>query len=46
MQIPGYDGKTSGVYEGITVLKADTREDIVEITKKTLKKNLLSKYRA
>lgn len=46
ISIPGYDNKTSGTYEGITIHKANEKEDLIEITKKTIKKNLLAKYRA
>ena len=45
IKVPGYDGKTSGIYEGITIWKAETREDIIEMTHKSLKENLLSTYR-
>lgn len=45
IKVPGYDQKTSGVYEGITIWKAETREDVIEMTHKSLEQNLLSTYR-
>ncbi len=44
LEIPGYDNETSGVYEGIKVLKCNSREDIIKFSKKTIMKNLLSKF--
>ena len=45
LNIPEYDSKkTNGVYEGITILRAETREDIIKLTKKSVMKNLLSKF--
>jgi len=41
LDIPGYDQQTSGVYEGITVLKAESPEDIIEMAKKTTRQKLL-----
>ncbi|MDD5182324.1 MAG: hypothetical protein PHC66_04095 [Candidatus Nanoarchaeia archaeon] len=43
LDIPGYNGET-GVYEGVQVLKANNRKDIVDIAKGSVKRNLLSKY--
>ena len=44
LKIPGYDNETSGMYEGISVLKCNTRQDIIEMSKKIIMKNLLSKF--
>ena len=44
LDVPGYDQKTSGTYEGITIYKVDSREDLLAVTKKTIHSNLLQKY--
>jgi hypothetical protein len=45
LEIPGYDNKkVDGVYDGIRVLRATSKEDIITITKKSLADNLLSRY--
>jgi hypothetical protein len=41
LDVEGYDQKTSGFFDGITIYKAGNREDIIGITKKTLIHNLL-----
>ncbi len=41
LDIPGYDQATAGTYGGITVYKANTREEIIAMTKKAARKNLL-----
>lgn len=44
IEIKGYDQKTSGVYEGISILKGTKKEDIIDLAKQMIKRNLLSKY--
>lgn len=34
MGIPGYDGRTSGIYSGVRIWKVSTMEDIIEATRK------------
>ncbi|MFC1697778.1 hypothetical protein ACFL1H_05570 [Nanoarchaeota archaeon] len=44
LDVPGYNQKTSGFYEGITIYRALTREDVINMTKESIENNLLSKY--
>lgn len=42
INVSGYDQKTNGVYNGISIFKADNDKDMIQIAKDSLKKNLLS----
>lgn len=43
IKIQGYDQKTSGTYEGITIYRANTQEEIIEMTKTAAINNLYTK---
>lgn len=44
LELPGYDGKTNGVYGGVTVKKAATKDDIIALAREGVKKAITTPW--